>query len=665
MQTPDLRGLRAPAPLLDLRRWLVWRYEPGPKKALKVPCYASGTRRHGRQGTPEDLTQLVTFAEACEAAQRLNMSGVGFVPGDGWMATDFDRCVDGGVVHPDVLAVIAGTCAEFSPSGTGVRAYFRGDLGNRKSFNPASFDVELFSSTGFVTVTGNLLPHVDLLGLEDTVAPVTPALAAFCEARLARVEERAISDDFTAGFEPKVGLSYEAMEALLDKLDPDMPREPWIKVGLGFHHECEGDDTGFDLWNDWSSMGASYPGEDRLRYEWDNFRGPQKGVKSTTLATALRMVKTGEHCVPVTPERLAAKAEEVAGTPTGGPSTGPDFGGRFPAYSLDQMAVSRSADWLIKGVLPRGDLVAIYGASGAGKSFVALDMAIAVSRGEPWRGLRTKKTRGLLVVAEGAGGYGKRIRAACQQRGIEPGDADLAVVMVAPNILLEDDIVQLMATVQAVGEVGFIVFDTFAQVTPGSNENSGEDMGKALANLRMLREVTKATNVLVHHAGKDLSRGLRGWSGIHAAVDAAVEVSREENGDRLIRTSKMKDGDDGLQWAFRLDTVVLGMDADGDDETSCIVVETELKTPTVDAKGVKRRSRMERHVLEVVGLQPSGATGMALADLVEQAAGMLPPVAPDQRDTRRQVVTRAIQTLVREREGVIGLEGGFVVFYCN
>ena len=83
-----------------------------------------------------------------------------------------------------------------------------------------------------------------------------------------------------------------------------------------------------------------------------------------------------------------------------------------------------------------------------------------------------------------------------------------------------------------------------AQVTPGANENSSEDVGLALGNARALEMATEALIMMVDHSGKDASKGVRGWSGKRAAADAEHEVLKYENGTREIRVTKMKDGDD-------------------------------------------------------------------------------------------------------------------------
>ena len=662
---PQHRALEAPSCLRELQGWLCWRLEhhAGETKGRKVPYYVDGGKRHGKQGTPEDRAKLTTFAAAKAAAARRGMTGVGLALMPEWEITalDFDHCVSAdGSLPPEVAAIAHRTYAEYSPSGKGIRAFVRGVYPNIRTAR-----METFTSAGFVTFTGNVLPEVELVGYEDTVAALDDLVRPLYDA--CRAERPASqpndTDDFTRGFEPKLGLTPEQMEGYLDQLDPDMFRPDWIKVMMALFHETEGDDTGFYLFNDWSALGAKYPGEDEIRKQWESLEGRNvKGQRQVTMASVIHMTKDNTLRLAASPEQVAEKASEVpAGTPTGAACTPADFGGRFPVGSLGDSTRRAPVEWLVKGVLPQADLVAIYGASGAGKSFVALDMAIKIARGEPWRGRRTKKTRVLAVIAEGSGGYGKRVKAYCRQHGLQPDDIDMGIITVPPNILDSEDISQLVASIKAVGDVGVIFFDTLAQVTPGANENSGEDMGRALANLRIIRDLTGATIVIIHHAGKDLSRGLRGWSGIHAAVDAAIEVSRAESGEREIRIAKQKDGDDGLAWGFTLSVVVVGMDTDGDEETSCIIDEAELVVQEKERKGVKRRGRMERHVLEVTSL--IGGTGIALPDLVSKAVDMLPPAEAGARDTRRQVVTRAVHSICREKDGPLGLEGQFVVFF--
>lgn len=678
--TPENRALRAPAPLRDLPVWLVWRYEPrhaDDPKPLKVPYYSRGGRRAGKQGTPEDRAKLTTFDVAQRHAASRGMSGVGIAPLEGYdiVALDFDNCVTDGAVPPDIAEAIRGSYAEFSPSGRGVRALMRGNLGNRKTpTTQEQYGFETFSTSGFVTITGDMLPHIEVLGYEDTVAPVTDAVVALCARRFTPDSDKQAPDpdDFMLGHEPRLDMSVEEIEALLAQLDPDMGREEWITVGMALHHECEGDDTGFQIWDEWSAGGGKYLGEEDLRTQWESFeRRAGERRRNVTMRTVKWMVSEASKeasKAPLDAAEVAATAQAAVASlpsPEGRMRTPEGFAGKFPIQSADMLSAQRPTSWLIKGVLPAADLVVLYGASGSGKSFVLLDMLASVARGEPWRERKSRKGRCLILAAEGAGGYGKRITALCQQRQLDATTLDIGVVTVPPNLMEREDIMELVLAVAAIGGVDVIAIDTFAQATPGANENAGEDMGLAIRNCRVLHDATGATIILVHHAGKDLHRGSRGWSGIRAAADAEIEVSRDEvSGYRGIRLSKQKDGEDGLQFGFKLETVVVGMDEDGDETTSCVVVDADPPKPEeTERKGVKRRGHIQNHVLEVLQImQPE--QGIAKLDvLIAKAVDMLPAPEEGKLDLRRQNVTRAIRLLSKEKDGPVGLDKNIVIFY--
>ena len=660
---PEIRELQIPAPLRELPLFLVWRYEaryPEDPKPLKVPYYALGNKRVGRQGSPEDRGKLVPFHVAREQAAKRGMDGLGMalLPGEDLVALDFDNCVDGeGNIPADILAAVSNTYAEYSPSGNGVRALLRGNIGNRKSpTTDVQYGMETFSTTGFVTLTGAMLPHVDVLGYEDTVAKVTPELEAFCAARFgSSAPDRPDPEDFMAGFEPKLGLSVEESYDLLQQLDPDMSREDWIRVGMALHHEYDGEEDGFDLWNEWSAYSEKYPGEEGLRTQWDSFtRRVGPGRKQTTMASVKYMVKQAQ---PLDGESLKAVAEQAKAAPI--------FDGKFPVLRQRDLSVTMTAQWLIKSVLPRSkDPIILYGASGAGKSFVALDQALAIARGVDWRGCRVTQGRVLYVAAEGGANVAKRIQAYCDYHGISREDLPLDVIIAAPNLLEQEDVTELTKSLAAFGPYDLVIIDTLAQVTPGANENAGEDMGPVLANIKAIQNATGATVVVVHHAGKDLSRGSRGWSGLKAAAEAQLEVVRDEDsGQRHMRVEKMKDGEDGAKYGFKLEIVQIGVDEDGDAVTSCVVLPVEFVAKPETAKGLKRRGRVETHVLEVIATLDPAMQTIRLGDLVAKATDLLPPPDEGKRDTRRQHVARAIENLCKEKDGEISKAGNVIVLY--
>lgn len=669
--TPHLREIHAPAPLRDLPYWMCWRLElhPGEAKARKVPYYASGERRHGIQGSPQDLAKLTTFAAARDAAMKRGFDGVGFAhTREGGVVTlDFDACVKDGHVDPAALDLVVGTYAEFSPSGNGIHATFFGDpdvLANKKSHATAErYGIEAFSFTGFTTFTGWMLDHVELMGEGDLIAPLPKRVIDFCDARFGASRAPGISDDFLAGYEPPLGLSVAQIERILSYVSSDCGRDEWLRVGLAIHHETQGDDTGLAIWDEWSADGATYPGTERVEYQWKSFRGPTPGRPSTTMASVIHMAKKGGyvHTRPdnaSSPEEVMARAEAIAAAPRA-------ERGRFGPIPIYDLSLQPPGEWLIKGVLPDADLVVLFGASGSGKTFVALDMAFAVAQGLPWRGNRTKKGRVVIIAAEGAGGLTKRVRAYAKHHAIDLRDVAIDVITAAPNFLHEEDIAEVLAEIKALGEVALVVVDTLAQVTPGANENGAEDMGRALANLRLIREMAGATVMAVHHAGKDASKGSRGWSGIKAAADAQIEVLRHEDGQREIHLEKMKDGEDGVRFGFRLEVVDLGLDADGDLLTSCVAVEADLpvaKSEDKPSRGVVRYGANERHVLEVIESEYAAVESASEALFVARCAELLPKPDAGKRDQRLFLMRRAVQSLVKRKDGPLAVEHGRVIF---
>ena len=658
---PNDPPMPPPAELREQRVWLIWRKEQDPDnpngKPLKVPYYADGGKRHGRQGGIDDRGRMTTFAEARDAAARRGFTGVGLalMPELGITALDFDNCIDAdGQLPPEIERIASQTYAEYSPSGKGIRAFVRGSYGNRKSpteGNPYGFEV--FSTNGFVTVTGNTMQYTDILGLEDTIADLDTLVAPLCAARFpARQQREADPDDFMAGHEPILNLTVERMQELLAALDPNMGREQWIRVGMALHHECDGDDTGFELWDDWSSEGYTYPSTEGLRVQWDNFeRRKGSGQANITMATVMMMAKEAGYRDPrIDISALRQQAQDVASNlpQVDGVRTPDGYSGKFPIYAAGDPALHKSTEWHIKGVLPKADLIVLYGASGSGKSFVALDMIGAVARGTQWQGCRVKKAKVVMIAAEGAGGVGKRIRAYCKHYGLNEADLDIGIIRVPPNVIENVDVQELVNALTAVGADVFVI-DTLAQVTPGANENSSDEMGKALRNIRLITEATGATALVVHHAGKDATRGPRGWSGIRAAADAEIEISRNESG-HLISVTKMKDGDDSQQWGFQLNQVEVGIDDDGDIETSCVVEYVEA--PPKRVKSNEPKGKVQATIMERARhCGASTSEGALTQDVIDASVGMIPfdPVQAEgkktPRDQRRSRVMRALTTL--------------------
>lgn len=330
---------------------------------------------------------------------------------------------------------------------------------------------------------------------------------------------------------------------------------------------------------------------------------------------------------------------------------------RFQVTPAHLFTAGEPPAWLIKGVLPQAGLAVVFGDSGSGKTFLALDLATSIARGIPWRGRTSREGGVVYICAEGAFGFRNRLKAYAQQHEVDLSTLQLGVIGEAPNFMLPVDIKALLSSIKAFGETSVIVVDTFAQVMPGANENAGEDVGKALAHCRALHKHTGALVVLIHHSGKDATRGARGWSGLRAAADAEIEVIRSDDA-RVAIVTKLKDGEDGAEFGFRLQQVVIGMDDEGETITSCVIEHNEQTVREVRRSEPKGAN--ERLGLRLLNDMQSLVDGtVETTSLLSAMVNEMPfDDAAGKRDRRREVSTRALESL--REAGRIEFEGGKV-----
>lgn len=637
--TPHLRNVEAPAAIRDLAAWVIWRFEDNPNgsKPRKVPYYANGGKRHGEQGGPKDVVNLVTFDAAKAAAVRRGYDGVGFaaLPQFGICALDFDDCIADGKIHPDVEQLLVDTYAEFSPSGKGVRLFFKGDLGNGKAIRGGDYGMECFSSRGFVTFTGNTLELTELLGNADVVAPLNDEVRQLHSTRFTRKTDTV---EVVSSGEP-AGLTLAQIQQCLDALPTDLHYDDWVMVGMAIHCETQG--QGFELWEEWSTHSSKYSNREYNEERWRSF-GKGGGNQVTGRSLVHLANEHGARIslnAPASPEEFEELVEDVNSTHT------PDQSPRFVFEPVHTFSSTQALPWIIKGVLPKAGLGVVYGASGSGKSFAVLDMGMAIARGVEWRGKRVRQGRVAYIAAEGADGFRKRLAAYAKHNGVDLATVPMTVLNAAPNLLEKQDAVDVAKGIKASGGADLIVVDTFAQTTPGANENAGEDVGKALGYCRRIHEVTGAMVLLIHHSGKDATKGARGWSGLRAAADAEIEVVREATG-RYLRLTKSKDGEDGLEWGFDLEVVQVDVDEDMEPVTSCVVVEAQM--PVVGAGPAKRLGPIEKIVNEVIQEFAQAQTeGIEVGPVLAEAVKRMEPPADGKRDSRKQRARRALEALTQ------------------
>jgi KaiC/GvpD/RAD55 family RecA-like ATPase len=240
------------------------------------------------------------------------------------------------------------------------------------------------------------------------------------------------------------------------------------------------------------------------------------------------------------------------------------------------LALSAAPPSLIRGLLDQQASAVVYGPSNSGKTFVVLDMALSVAASVPWAGRETASGLVVYVSAEGGRNMFKRLAA---WHKAHPGHEDAPFVVVPCPINLRDGKADVPALVNLIHEqesafgqrAVLVVIDTLARALAGGDENSSVDMGALVANVDRVREAVKATCILVHHTGKDASRGGRGWSGLLGAIDTEIEVEPGGHMAGIMRNTKQRDMAKAPDMNFRLETVEVGATADGERISSNVV----------------------------------------------------------------------------------------------
>jgi hypothetical protein len=309
----------------------------------------------------------------------------------------------------------------------------------------------------------------------------------------------------------------------------------------------------------------------------------------------------------------------------------------------------------------------MYGASGAGKSFLALDLSAAVAEGATWFDCRVNTAQVVYVALEGEHGFRQRVNAWKKHRGRDMPHA-LRFVMQPFDLRNTDDLNDLAAAVIASGAAGgLLILDTLNRASVGADENSSKDMGEIIQAAKMLQTKLGGTVLFVHHTGKDQTKGLRGHSSLHAALDAAIEVNRSGNLREWV-IKKSKDDEDCANFPFRLERIEIGTDDLGEPLTSCAVVP---ESPNAEFKRVlPPKSGNQRVVWDKLG-DMLHAAGIDRPEGAPKSLPLKRPAIPlelviealreclacdPKRKTER--VHQALTGL--QSRGLIVIEGGFV-----
>ena len=261
--------------------------------------------------------------------------------------------------------------------------------------------------------------------------------------------------------------------------------------------------------------------------------------------------------------------------------------------SVGSDGYDQEQDYTLKSYLPANSLSSIYGPSGSYKSFLAVSWACHIAAGVKWAGKSVSGGAVMYVVGEGGIGVPRRIKAWEKKHGRKLDNLYLVNRPVFPVRREEmQEMIKAARDVKArTGQpVRLIVVDTLARCFGGNDENDARDMGAFIEGCDVIKRETGATLLVVHHSGKDDTKGARGSSAFRAALDAEFNIRREGDGGAIILTcTKMKDAEEPKQAAFDLRPVELFTDRDGELISSLVVQDLprEAREPDPELADIK------------------------------------------------------------------------------
>ncbi len=291
-----------------------------------------------------------------------------------------------------------------------------------------------------------------------------------------------------------------------------------------------------------------------------------------------------------------------------GPLRGVVFDGDAP---LDEPAE------LVQGMFPADGIAFLGGQSGAGKTFMAVDLAVSVCTQQPFFNRKIRNKVGVAyVAAEGVSTLGVRFEAARRRRDAGRRLA-IASVSQSGDLSQAGEIETLVSTLLAIDScfreehgcpLGLVIIDTLAAAFTIKDENANGEASATMRSLRAISEATRALVLVVHHYGKSSDTGLRGASAYRAGADAVLSVigTRDQiTGvcrDRSVAVAKSRTGYEGPLSGFDLIEMEMGSNRYGEPLFSCAIEQTTF-APKAKGRPATAAMRLFREAFECASLE--------------------------------------------------------------
>lgn len=240
-------------------------------------------------------------------------------------------------------------------------------------------------------------------------------------------------------------------------------------------------------------------------------------------------------------------------------------------------------DPLVEGIfLRRGEQATLHAETTAGKTFLMIDLGFHLSLEHltKWHNRDVARVPVLCVQLEDVPGFEKRVVAAKKEFG-DPGDWFMRINVPVVLNSTEEGVKGVKTIIDAAAEqarrcgvpTGLIIIDTKVRAMAGDNEDKTQDASRYIEQRvgRIIR-ATGATVVTVAHPNR--AGDERGSLAFRQADDVRLTVVRKA-GKRTLVAEKVRNGEDGPVFDYRLKVHELGQNAKGKPITSCTIIKED------------------------------------------------------------------------------------------
>ena len=232
--------------------------------------------------------------------------------------------------------------------------------------------------------------------------------------------------------------------------------------------------------------------------------------------------------------------------------------------------------WLIKNWVQEDALMMAFGAPGAGKTFVVLDMALSIAcpQIKDWHGFKVKHSP--VVYLAGEGYVGLKARIAGWMTHKDAGSVNMYVSDESVDLNTPEGVRRTVEEIRSYKVAPkLIVVDTLNRFMVG-DENKAQDAKTMLDACAALEREFQCTVILVHHTGvaenaQGRARGSSAWRG---AMDIELAIVKETD-EPLVTLKQTKNKDAEMQPELYLEQVTIDVpgwfDEDGEQITTKVM----------------------------------------------------------------------------------------------